>query len=68
MGHRAWGKGDGVIDDFRLTIDYCISTQRTEDRGQRKGRRQQTEDRSQRLENRGDGAIDDFRLTIDYCI
>jgi len=22
--------GGGAIDDFRLTIDYCISTQRTQ--------------------------------------
>ena len=27
---RGKGKGEGAIDDFRLTIDYCISTQRTQ--------------------------------------
>ena len=59
-GHRA-------IDDFRFSIDYCISTQRTQ-RGKSKGRRQKTGNRKQRSEVRGQRAIDYFRLTIDYFI
>jgi hypothetical protein len=46
-------KWQGTIDYFRLTIDYCISTQRM----------QRAEGMGQ-----GAGAIDYFRLAIDYCV
>ena len=39
------GQRAGAIDYFRLTIDYCISTQRTERGRKTEDRRQKTEDR-----------------------
>ena len=54
---RAESVGHRAIDDFRLTIDYCISPQRTQ-RGKSIGeigdRRQETENRGQKTEDRGE--------------